>query len=1269
MERKDNTMKTQCKNNIGRKFGIAGILIAVSGLCTLGTMIQCKISPEMAFTHLMHIVVGSIICIGIYLLGFDRLIKWGKRLLIPLAILMLYSAFFNGYCQWRIFAVGAYRFFAPGLWVPALLCLCFVGFLHKNSDGLSESPLKKILFPLALISLGFVGLLILQKWYSFAVITILFVMIFFVLMRFNVWKLIGTVCVWAMGTVIALFAFHRELLLKPYMDRQNLYTANIAEWIMEKSQWMGKGFSELNSISIHIPFQESDMVIMTGILEYGKIYLVAAILFFVIFLISAGVLIGKINNPVRRFLVEGMTAILALSMALSLAVQFGYIPTFATSFPFISCGYFCTTILSFAEIGCIFAALRNDDTAECSCKQKIFLLYIVVSVLPAVGAYFMLKGTECRMPSSFLLHRIEKQKNPTDIPVYDVFFSHFTKYGMQKYLKVINRELPDDIEKNSACTAQVATRSFATCMTEAEMKALVREFQKHEILNHFVFHKRFTDPQLPAPLGFRLERFADSAEPRTFSASLREQTTQAQWEKIKTAFAKINRVLDANEMSIDKKKLLLSDTLTDGLPLQEMNTLVKELYQRNVLHRIDFVEKSKGAVKTESPAKNDKELLQQAIESYNKGKIRQGKRLFFQLAKRNNPDGLLNLGKLCYNDKDYESAAWLFQKSIDLGNEEAKLRLGVLKVYKTTVPQDYPGAFRLLKPFADAKNPDACWAVGCMYANGQGVEKNEEEALRNLRIAAYGGGPDYKLLYAAMLLKKKNRTESETVDMLHILEILVENEYVSAATQLGIIYAEGIPFVPVDNAKAYHYFLKSELLRSDEITEYNLGMTLERHIDSKENLDAENSLPVFYWYKLAESKGHINASGRLGLLYYALGNFAEARRYLTPRAEAGEATPITTLRALNIFEAEGKDKGTSGHTAKTLFEAEYKKAVNGDIYSVLTLAKYFMLRGKASYTPDYSIALPLFRHAVKNGDIEARFRVGSIDTAISDEWKKYSGDAFAKELQTYFNSFIWRNNAEADLRNIQAILNGTGLTMLDETLQCCYNEYGTYQLFSVICVRELPAKKTEYYWLLLEENSARITYMTDTAKFLYQWTDQGNSMIAYRTDNGKIVITGLASTGLSGEYYGNDGKYNTPIPEFPYARGDFKKSHKRAINSFIPRLKHLIKENKRAEIAELIKYPIELDADTLLAKKLNTPDEFLRNFDSIFSSDFIQRIMNTPDDELFTTWEGVGVGQGLLWICPGGDRNNETVKICRFENRLLKSILSATKQTEKGQVK
>ncbi len=515
----------------GTTVGIAGILAAVCGLSALGVMVQSRISPEMALSHLMHIVTGGVVCIGLYFLGYERLVKLGKLLILPVIFLILWTfAGFHG----RMLSIGGCGLFAPGLWMPFALCLLFAGWIQKHPERLEASPVKKAGILFGIITAIGAGLLFCQPWYSLAAMTVVSAWIFYSLGRYSIRNLAKSVFFWIFAGLALLLLCCPARIFAPYIGSMRLPSADTAKWAMESSAWFGKGVSELEQITVkNMPFPEADMAILTGTLEFGKIYLAVAVLFFVVLLISAVSLTVRIKDTGRRVIVGGMAAIILLPVILNFAVHAGFIPVFFVNLPFISCGSFCVTILSFSALGCLLAACRNSDNANMSrCKCIAPAAGILLTILPAVATYFAMQNTVCRMPSGFLLTRIEKQTHPSPVAVYDVFFSRegtaLSAGDLEKYFSKINRQVKDRNFNSADFAAYHVTHPLASGMSEAEVRILTNELKKDGFLNHFFFHKRFiVTPALP--LAEKLEAVSEiiAAEkhPKAFYAGIIDIST------------------------------------------------------------------------------------------------------------------------------------------------------------------------------------------------------------------------------------------------------------------------------------------------------------------------------------------------------------------------------------------------------------------------------------------------------------------------------------------------------------------------------------------------------------------------------------------------------------------------------------------------------------------------------------------------------------------------------------------------------------------------
>ena len=114
-------------------------------------------------------------------------------------------------------------------------------------------------------------------------------------------------------------------------------------------------------------------------------------------------------------------------------------------------------------------------------------------------------------------------------------------------------------------------------------------------------------------------------------------------------------------------------------------------------------------------------------------------------ADKGDSTGLYNTGRMLLQgigtQRDAGKGLDLILKSISMGNDDAKLYLGIAYHEGKFVPKDNQRALALLRPFADKGNMDAAYYVGVMLKNGDGVEISTRDAFKYLKMADRLGHP------------------------------------------------------------------------------------------------------------------------------------------------------------------------------------------------------------------------------------------------------------------------------------------------------------------------------------------------------------------------------------------------------------------------------------------------------------------------------------------------------------------------------------------------
>jgi TPR repeat protein len=150
---------------------------------------------------------------------------------------------------------------------------------------------------------------------------------------------------------------------------------------------------------------------------------------------------------------------------------------------------------------------------------------------------------------------------------------------------------------------------------------------------------------------------------------------------------------------------------------------------------------------------------------------------------------------------DYATALRLWRPLADQGNAEAQYALGFMYARGQGVKQNNAEAAKWWRRAADQGNTFAQYNLGALYDNGEGVRQNKGEALKWYHLAAERGndGAQFSvgLLYFAGVAVPENRVEAAKW-----WRRAADQGHIGAQAYLGLSYATGLG-VPQDNIHAY----------------------------------------------------------------------------------------------------------------------------------------------------------------------------------------------------------------------------------------------------------------------------------------------------------------------------------------------------------------------------------------------------------------------------------------------------------------------------------
>lgn len=106
------------------------------------------------------------------------------------------------------------------------------------------------------------------------------------------------------------------------------------------------------------------------------------------------------------------------------------------------------------------------------------------------------------------------------------------------------------------------------------------------------------------------------------------------------------------------------------------------------------------------------------------------------------------------------------------------------------------------------------------------------------------------------------------------------------------------------------------------------------------------------------------------------------------------------------------------------------------------------------------------------------------------------------------------------------------------------------------------------------------------------------------------------------------------------------------VEDFVSMIQNYVVKGNKKQLAEQVRYPITVKIDDK-ATQIENKDDFIKNYDKIFHSDYKQVIDNAFTKYMFANWQGImfGTGSYNMWInevTPSG--NNPKLMITAINN-------------------
>ena len=262
----------------------------------------------------------------------------------------------------------------------------------------------------------------------------------------------------------------------------------------------------------------------------------------------------------------------------------------------------------------------------------------------------------------------------------------------------------------------------------------------------------------------------------------------------------------------------------------------------------------------------------------------------------------LDAGKKAYLDYDFDSAVKIFEPLAQSGDEEAQRYLELIyksgyqkPTYKdgkaAYLRNDYKRAFEILLPLAKNGDSWSQYIVSLMYESGNGVEKDQEEAIKWLILAAESGVPkiqyDLGIRYFYGYGIEKNYSEAAKWWRSSANAGIADSQY-----NLGLMKYRGIG-IPKDKEEAKLLVEKAATQGHDK-AQHRLAMIYA--LDEK---DFETGL---IWLKKSAKQNNVEAQYNLGIFFekgYGLQkDLNKAKEWYRLAADQGLESAVEKLKTL-----------------------------------------------------------------------------------------------------------------------------------------------------------------------------------------------------------------------------------------------------------------------------------------------------------------------------------------------------------------------------------
>jgi TPR repeat protein len=210
----------------------------------------------------------------------------------------------------------------------------------------------------------------------------------------------------------------------------------------------------------------------------------------------------------------------------------------------------------------------------------------------------------------------------------------------------------------------------------------------------------------------------------------------------------------------------------------------------------------------------------------------------------------MQLGRAYMAAKNLDAARVQFTRAYQQGNAQAAANLALLYEKGQGVPRDDAEAVRLSKIAADQGNAQGQNGLGFLFTQGRGGPKNDMEAARLFKLSADQGYPPAQNNLGRLYLTGRGGLPKDDREAVRLFKLAADQGSDSGQANLGLAYKDGLGGLSKDEREAVRLF-KLSADQGSALGQVSLGLAHERALGGLPKDEREAAR----LYKLAADQG------------------------------------------------------------------------------------------------------------------------------------------------------------------------------------------------------------------------------------------------------------------------------------------------------------------------------------------------------------------------------------------------------------------------------